>query len=40
VKEKTFVNTIDDKEEFIYEIRKNNIDIIINLFLFALPYPE
>jgi hypothetical protein len=29
VKEETFVNTTNDKKEFIYEIRKNNIRIII-----------
>jgi hypothetical protein len=38
MKEKTFIRTMDDKGEFIYEIQntKNNVDIIINLFLFAL----
>jgi hypothetical protein len=40
VKEKTFVSTINDKEGFVYEIWKFNINIIINLFLFVLPYLE
>jgi hypothetical protein len=40
MKGKTFVSTIDDKEEFIMRNTKNNIDIITNLFLFALSYPE
>ena len=35
MKEKTFVTSMDNKEEYMYEIN-NNTDIIINLFLFCI----